>query len=195
MPSSFVRPTIGAPSTGCPEASKTRTKARVAPTCVKFAVRGVWTLCTIINQKSMFLLVGLHTGLASWAHMLVLLGDIEGSCLSRRSAWVAVRVYVPKIAYFVELPILSAGSTQSGWRHHFGRLSWSPRKGAKTDQNIWPLLRLHIREEKSLQLVHFALFLVKISINFSPSYSTVFFFSSHCTSLLYKNFKILVQKF
>ena len=37
-----------------------------------------------------------------------------------------------------------------------------------------------IREEKLLQLllwkmVHFALFLVKISINFSPSYSTVFF--------------------
>jgi hypothetical protein len=38
-----------------------------------------------------------------------------------------------------------------------------------------------IREEKLLQLllwkmVHFALFLEKISINFSPSYSTVFFF-------------------
>jgi hypothetical protein len=37
-----------------------------------------------------------------------------------------------------------------------------------------------IREEKLLQLllwkmVHFALFFVKISINFSPSYSTVFF--------------------
>jgi hypothetical protein len=37
-----------------------------------------------------------------------------------------------------------------------------------------------IREEKLLQLVlwkmvHFALFLVKISINLSPSYSTVFF--------------------
>jgi hypothetical protein len=37
-----------------------------------------------------------------------------------------------------------------------------------------------IREEKLLQLllwkmVHFALFLVKISINFRPSYSTVFF--------------------
>jgi hypothetical protein len=42
------------------------------------------------------------------------------------------------------------------------------------------------------KMVHFALFLVKISINFSPSYSTVFF-SSQCTSLLYKNFKILVQ--
>jgi hypothetical protein len=52
-----------------------------------------------------------------------------------------------------------------------------------------------IREENLLQMVlwkmvHFALFLVKISINFSPSYSTVFF-SSQCTSLLYKNFKIL----
>ena len=39
----------------------------------------------------------------------------------------------------------------------------------------------NIREEKLLQLVlwkmvHSALFLVKISINFSPSYSTVFFF-------------------
>ena len=57
----------------------------------------------------------------------------------------------------------------------------------------------HIREENLLQLVlwkmvHFALFLVKISINFSPSYSTVFF-PSQCTSLLYKNFKILLQKF
>jgi hypothetical protein len=40
------------------------------------------------------------------------------------------------------------------------------------------------------KIVHFALFLVKISINFSPSYSTVFF-PSQCTSLLYKNFKIL----
>jgi hypothetical protein len=93
---------------------------------------------------------------------------------------------MPKIAYFVELPILSAGSTQYGWRHHFGRLSWSPGKGAKTDQNIWPLLRLHIREEKSLQLVHFALFLVKISINFSPSYSTVFFSSTLYVSTVQK---------
>jgi hypothetical protein len=38
-----------------------------------------------------------------------------------------------------------------------------------------------IREENLLQMVlwkmvHFALFLVKISINFSPGYSTVFFF-------------------
>jgi hypothetical protein len=46
----------------------------------------------------------------------------------------------------------------------------------------------HIREEKLLQLVlwkmvHFALFLVKISINFSPSYSTVFF--SHHSVRLY----------
>ena len=57
----------------------------------------------------------------------------------------------------------------------------------------------NIREENLLQMVlwkmvHFALFLVKISINFSPGYSTVFF-SSQCTSLLYNNFKILLQKF
>jgi hypothetical protein len=56
-----------------------------------------------------------------------------------------------------------------------------------------------IREENLLQMVlwkmvHFALFLVKIFINFSPGYSTVFF-SSQCTSLLYNNFKILLQKF
>jgi hypothetical protein len=56
-----------------------------------------------------------------------------------------------------------------------------------------------IREENLLQMVlwktvHFALFLVKISINFIPGYSTVFF-SSQCTSLLYNNFKILLQKF
>jgi hypothetical protein len=42
---------------------------------------------------------------------------------------------------------------------------------------------LYIREENLLQIVlwkmvHFALFLVKISINFSPSYSTVFFHHS-----------------
>jgi hypothetical protein len=41
----------------------------------------------------------------------------------------------------------------------------------------------YIREENLLQMVlwkmvHFALFLVKISINFSPSYSTVFFHHS-----------------
>jgi hypothetical protein len=58
---------------------------------------------------------------------------------------------------------------------------------------------LDIREENLLQMVlwktvHFALFLVKISINFSTGYSTVFF-SSQCTSLLYNNFKILLQKF
>jgi hypothetical protein len=49
-----------------------------------------------------------------------------------------------------------------------------------------------IREENLLQLVlwemvHFALFLVKISINFSPSYSTVFFFHHsvrlYCTKI------------
>jgi hypothetical protein len=56
-----------------------------------------------------------------------------------------------------------------------------------------------IREEKLLQfllwkMMHFALFLVKISINFSPSYSTIFF-PSQWTSLLYKNFKTLVQFF
>jgi hypothetical protein len=94
----------------CLEASKTCMKARGEPTRVKFAVRGVWTLCTIINQMSMFLLVGFHIGLASWAHTLVLLGDIEGLCLSRWSAWVAVHVYMPKIAYFVNLPIFSTGS-------------------------------------------------------------------------------------
>jgi hypothetical protein len=60
--------------------------------------------------------------------------------------------------------------------------------------------QLVIREEKLLHLVlwkmvHFALFfLEKISINFSPSYSTVFF-PSQCMSLLYKNFKTLVQCF
>jgi hypothetical protein len=42
-----------------------------------------------------------------------------------------------------------------------------------------------IREENLLQMVlwkmvHFALFLVKISINFSPSYSTVFFHQLNC---------------
>ena len=52
-------------------------------------------------------------------------------------------------------------------------------------------------EEKLFQLllwkvVHFAPFLVKISINFSPSYSTVFF-PSQWTLLLYKNFKTLVH--
>ena len=61
------------------------------------------------------------------------------------------------------------------------------------------VVRAIIREENLLQMVlwktvHFALFLVKISINFSPGYSTVFF-SSQCTSLLYNNFKILLQKF
>jgi hypothetical protein len=58
---------------------------------------------------------------------------------------------------------------------------------------------MFIREENLLQMVlwktlHFALFLVKISINFSPGYSTVFF-PSQCTSLLYKNLKISLQKF
>jgi hypothetical protein len=53
-----------------------------------------------------------------------------------------------------------------------------------------------IREENLLQMVlwkmvHFALFLVKISINFSPSYSTVFF---HHSVRLYFT-KILLQKF
>jgi hypothetical protein len=61
----------------------------------------------------------------------------------------------------------------------------------------WIVYKL-IREENLLQMVlwkmvHFALFLVKISINFSPSYSTVFF-PSQCTSLLYKNFKIFYYK-
>jgi hypothetical protein len=54
------------------------------------------------------------------------------------------------------------------WRHRF-----QPR----VDSNI--------REEKLLQLVlwkmvHFALFLVKFSINFRPSYCTVFFHHSVC---------------
>jgi hypothetical protein len=64
-----------------------------------------------------------------------------------------------------------------------------------------------IREENLLQMmlwktVHFALFLVKISINFSPGYSTVFFFyhSVHLyftiiSKFYYKNFKIFVQCF
>jgi hypothetical protein len=56
-----------------------------------------------------------------------------------------------------------------------------------------------IREEKLLQLVvwkmvHFALFLVQISIILAPV-TVQYFFSSQCTSLLYKNFKILVQCF
>jgi hypothetical protein len=62
------------------------------------------------------------------------------------------------------------------------------------------LAKHYIREEKLLQsflwkMVHFALFLVKISINFWPGYSTLFFSPSQCTSLLYKNFKTLVQSF
>jgi hypothetical protein len=66
-------------------------------------------------------------------------------------------------------------------------------------QLSWSQIQAYIREEKLLQLVlwkmvHFAQFLVKISISFSPSYSTVFF-PSQCTSLLYKNFKTLVQCF
>jgi hypothetical protein len=45
-----------------------------------------------------------------------------------------------------------------------------------------------IREENLLQMalwkmVHFALFLVKISINFSPGYSTVFFFITVVSTL------------
>jgi hypothetical protein len=54
------------------------------------------------------------------------------------------------------------------------------------------MLSLHIwviREENLLQMVlwktvHFALFLVKISINFSPGYSTVFFFITVYVSTL-----------
>jgi hypothetical protein len=44
------------------------------------------------------------------------------------------------------------------------------------------------------KMVHFALFLVKISINFSPSYSTVFFFPSQYTSLLYKILQLVLWK-
>jgi hypothetical protein len=70
-----------------------------------------------------------------------------------------------------------------------------------------PTDALDIREENLLQMVlwktvHFALFLVKISINFSPGYSTVFFFhhSVHLyftiiSKFYYKNFKIFVQCF
>jgi hypothetical protein len=52
-------------------------------------------------------------------------------------------------------------------------------------------LSSRIREEKLLQLVvwkmvHFALFLVQISINFSPSYSTVFFFITVYVSTVQK---------
>jgi hypothetical protein len=48
---------------------------------------------------------------------------------------------------------------------------------------------IFIREENLLQMVlwkmvHFALFLVKISINFSPGYSTVFFFITVYVSTL-----------
>jgi hypothetical protein len=63
-----------------------------------------------------------------------------------------------------------------------------------------------IRKENLLQMVlwkmvHFALFLVKISINFSPSYSTVFFHHSvhlyftKISKFYYKNFQIFVQCF
>jgi hypothetical protein len=49
------------------------------------------------------------------------------------------------------------------------------------------------------KMVHFALFLVKISINFSPSYSTVFFHHSvrlYCTKILFVvKFEIFVLKF
>jgi hypothetical protein len=49
-------------------------------------------------------------------------------------------------------------------------------------------VHLHIREENLLQMVlwkmvHFALFLVKISINFSPSYGTVFFITVYISTL------------
>jgi hypothetical protein len=66
---------------------------------------------------------------------------------------------------------------------------------------------LCIREENLLQMVlwktvHFALFLVKISINFSLGYSTVFFFHhsvrlyfTKISKFYYKNFKIFVQCF
>jgi hypothetical protein len=57
----------------------------------------------------------------------------------------------------------------------------------------------HIREQKLLQLllwkmVHFALFLVKISINFSPVI-VQYLSPSQWMYLLYKNFKTLVQWF
>jgi hypothetical protein len=67
--------------------------------------------------------------------------------------------------------------------------------------------KMDIREGNLLQMVlwkmvHFALFLVKISINFSPSYSTVFFFHhsvrlyfTKISKFYYKNFKIFVQCF
>jgi hypothetical protein len=69
---------------------------------------------------------------------------------------------------------------------------WRGRSRARADLDK---VGCCIREEKLLQLllwkmVHFALFLVKISINFSPSYSTVFF--SHHSGHLYstKNSKL-----
>jgi hypothetical protein len=59
-----------------------------------------------------------------------------------------------------------------------------------------------IREENLLQMVlritvHFALFLVKISINFSPGYSTVFFSITVYVSTLQKfqNFITKISKF
>jgi hypothetical protein len=48
------------------------------------------------------------------------------------------------------------------------------------------------------KMVHFALFLVKISINFSPSYSTVFFFSITVyvsTVQKFQNFSTKISKF
>jgi hypothetical protein len=53
-----------------------------------------------------------------------------------------------------------------------------PNFGSQHQPN--PADEICIREENLLQMVlwkmvHFALFLVKISINFSPGYSTVFF--------------------
>jgi hypothetical protein len=53
------------------------------------------------------------------------------------------------------------------------------------------------KQEKLLQLflwkiVHFALFFVKISINFSPSYSTVFFITVDVSTLQkFQNFSIM----
>jgi hypothetical protein len=67
------------------------------------------------------------------------------------------------------------------------------------------IIKEHIREENLLQMVlwktvHFALFLVKISINFSPGYSCFFHHSVRLyftiiSKFYYKNFKIFVQCF
>jgi hypothetical protein len=80
-------------------------------------------------------------------------------------------------------------------RHHCAAGLPKPQPGEQIHTRVamtWRVFAMqHIREEKLLQLllwkmVHFALFLVKISINFRPSYSTVFFPTQWMSSTLQK---------